>query len=155
MKLELYVWHHLLDGYTKFQIDISKHVEKSPENPIHAKIIAKVSKIWFLRKTEFMPGSIQRATHVPTLKNLSWFMRPWLQKMSLTYFGLQTRSKWPNYDKTQTRHGVPPTECIYQVLNWYLKPYWKKSGKRGRTGGQTGGQCHGIIRPIFKRVYEK
>ena len=30
MKLALYVWHHLLDGYTKFQIDISKHVEKKP-----------------------------------------------------------------------------------------------------------------------------
>ena len=32
MKLELDVWHHWLDVYTKFQIDISKHVEKSPEN---------------------------------------------------------------------------------------------------------------------------
>ena len=28
MKLELDVWHHLLDVYIKFQIDISKHVEK-------------------------------------------------------------------------------------------------------------------------------
>ena len=32
MKLYLDVWHCLLDVYTKFQIDISKHVEKSPEN---------------------------------------------------------------------------------------------------------------------------
>ena len=32
MKLLLDVWHCLLDVYTKFQIDISKHVEKSPEN---------------------------------------------------------------------------------------------------------------------------
>ena len=32
MKLELDVWHHLLDVYTKFQTDISKHVEKSSEN---------------------------------------------------------------------------------------------------------------------------
>ena len=32
MKLELDVWHYLLDVYTKFRIDISKHVEKSPEN---------------------------------------------------------------------------------------------------------------------------
>ena len=32
MKLELDVWHHLLDVYAKFQTDISKHVKKSPEN---------------------------------------------------------------------------------------------------------------------------
>ena len=30
MKLELDVWHYLLNVYTKFQIDISKHVEKKP-----------------------------------------------------------------------------------------------------------------------------
>ena len=28
MKLELDLWRHLLDVYTKFQIDISEHVEK-------------------------------------------------------------------------------------------------------------------------------
>ena len=32
MKLELDMWHHLLDLYTKFQTDISKHVQKSQEN---------------------------------------------------------------------------------------------------------------------------
>ena len=32
MKLELDVWHYLLNVYTTFQIDTSKHVEKSPEN---------------------------------------------------------------------------------------------------------------------------
>ena len=32
MKLELDVWHHLLDVYATFQIDISKHVKKKPEN---------------------------------------------------------------------------------------------------------------------------
>ena len=29
-------------------------------------------------------------------------MRPWLQKMGLTYFWLWTRSKWPNCDATQS-----------------------------------------------------
>ena len=29
MKLELDVWHYLLDVYAKFQIDISKHVQKN------------------------------------------------------------------------------------------------------------------------------
>ena len=32
MKLELDVWHHPLDVYTKFQTDISQHVQKSPDN---------------------------------------------------------------------------------------------------------------------------
>ena len=32
MKLELDVWHYILNVYTMFQNDISKHVEKSPEN---------------------------------------------------------------------------------------------------------------------------
>ena len=32
MKLELDVWHHPLAVYAKFQIDISQHVQKSPEN---------------------------------------------------------------------------------------------------------------------------
>ena len=30
MKLELDVWHYLLNVYTMFQNDISKHVEKKP-----------------------------------------------------------------------------------------------------------------------------
>ena len=30
MKLELDMWHHLLDVYAKFQNDISKHVEQKP-----------------------------------------------------------------------------------------------------------------------------
>ena len=32
MKLERDVWHHPLHAYAKFQTDISKHVQKSPEN---------------------------------------------------------------------------------------------------------------------------
>ena len=32
MKLELDLWCCLLDVYTKFRIDILKHVEKSPKN---------------------------------------------------------------------------------------------------------------------------
>ena len=66
-------------------------------------------------------------------------MRPWLQKISLTYFWWQTRSKWPNCDETQTGHIVPPNKCIYQVSNWYFKAFWKKSGKHGGMDGQTAG----------------
>ena len=57
MKLELDVWHYVLDVYIKFQIDISKHVEKSPEtskNPRRTKIIAKIPKMRFLQKQTFV-----------------------------------------------------------------------------------------------------
>ena len=54
MKLELDVWHYLLNIYTMFQNDISKHVEKkarkTSQNPKRAKIIAKIPKIGFLKK---------------------------------------------------------------------------------------------------------
>ena len=38
---------------------------------------------------------------------------------------------------------MPPTECIYQVSNWYLKACWKKVRKTwtdGWTDGQTNGR---------------
>ena len=54
MKLELDVWHYLLNVYTMFQNDISKRVEKKPrktsQNPKRAKIIAKIPEIRFLKK---------------------------------------------------------------------------------------------------------
>ena len=110
------------------------------------------SEYKIFEKAELMSRSLQRAPHVHNLKDLSWFMKPWLQKMSLTYFWLLSRSTWPDCDETQTRHVVPPTECIYQVSNWCLKACWTKSGKQ--TDGWTDGHFHGIIRPFFKRAYK-
>ena len=89
MKLELDMWRQLLDLYTKFKLSISKDAEKIPKylkNSKRTKIIAKVPKTRFLRKTELVSISIQRATHVANLKDLSWFMRPWLQNISLAHF---------------------------------------------------------------------
>ena len=69
-------------------------------------------------------------------------------------------SKWPNYNATQTRHVVPPTEYIHQVSNWYLKACWQKVWKTQMDGGpdtQTDRRmdehCHSIIRPFLKGVY--
>ena len=45
MKLELDVYRHLLAVYTKFQIYISKHIEKKPGK---LKEIAKIPKMGFL-----------------------------------------------------------------------------------------------------------
>ena len=45
---------------------------------------------------------------------------------------------------------MPPTECIYQVSNWYLKACWRKVRKTrtdGRTDGQTDGQTDGRTLP--------
>ena len=67
MKLELDLWRHLLNVYTKFQIDITKHLEKkrkTSKNPKHARKIAKIRKQDFFQKTELM---------YTNLKDLSWF----------------------------------------------------------------------------------
>ena len=91
MKLELDVWHYLINVYTMFQIDISKHIEKAwktSQNPKRAKIIAKIPKIRLMQKNELMSISIEQAICVPNLKNLPWFIRPRLQKLTLTYFWL-------------------------------------------------------------------
>ena len=93
--------------YTKSQINISKHVEKSPKN---------------FEKSKTRKNNHQNSTYVPNLKDLPWFIKPRLQKKSLTYF-------W------QIRHVVLPAKCIYKVSNWYLKACWKKVWKT-RTDGQ-------------------
>ena len=92
MKLELDLWFRLLDACVKFEIDICKHVEKKPGKLKKSKTRKNnrqnsENKI-FEKKTERMSRSIQLATYIPNLKDLSWFMSPWLHKMSLTYFWL-------------------------------------------------------------------
>ena len=54
-KFELDLWHHLPDVYTKCQI-----IFENSENKI------------FVKKIELVSRSIQRATYVPDLKNLSY-----------------------------------------------------------------------------------
>ena len=64
-----------------YQIDIEKNMlrknsTESLKNPKCAKIIIKMSKIGFLQKTELVSRSIQWATYVPNLNDLSRFTRP-------------------------------------------------------------------------------
>ena len=68
LKLWLNVWHCLLIVYAKFQIGISKHVEKSRENignPKQAKIFAQIPKI-------HLSGVFvcQGAKNCPTMANI-------------------------------------------------------------------------------------
>ena len=63
-------------------------------------------------------------------------MGPWLQKMSLTYFWQQTRSKRPNCDETQTRHVVPPAKCEHTKFQIDISKHVEKKSD-GRTDGRT------------------
>ena len=55
-------------------------------------------------------------------------------------------------DAIQTRCVVPPTECIYQVSNWFPKACWKSTEN---PDGRKDRHSHGIIRLFFKRAYKK
>ena len=50
-----------------------------------------------------------------------WFYGHKCRYMTLTYFWLQSRSKCPNWNETQTWRVTPPTACIYQVSKWDIK----------------------------------
>ena len=63
MKLELYLWHHSLDVYGKFQTDISKHVEKSLENFSLAGSSSNIPfQVFFVH---------QRSNNCPTMTKIS------------------------------------------------------------------------------------
>ena len=139
MKLELVVWHHPIDLYAKFQSNISKHVQKSPEN---------FSLAGSFSNTLFQVFSVhQRAKNCPTMTKISrdqdthnisvctkseasiWFLRTLMQINYFDLFLAVNRSKCPDLNETRTWRVTPPTACIYQVCNWYLKTCRKKPGK--------------------------
>ena len=81
MNLELDAWHHLLNVYTKFEIDISKHEEKMP---------GKLWKTQNSKNTIFARNGtyVEKYTAGHLCAKFEGFMKPWLQKISLAYFGL-------------------------------------------------------------------
>ena len=118
-----------------------KKARKTSKNPKRAKIIAKILKIIFLQKTELMSRNIQQATCVSNLKNLSWFMRPWLQKKRV----------WPTFGCKLGQNDPIVIQLKLDMSCHLLNVYTKcqidiskhveeKSGKRGRTDGQTDGR---------------
>ena len=130
-----------------------KKARKTSKNSKRTKIIAKILKIIFLQKTELKSSSIQQATCVPNFKNLSWFMRPWLQKWVWSTSGCKRGQSDPIVMQLKLDMSCHLLN-VYQVSNWYLKACWKKVRKTW-TDGRTDGHCHGIIRPFFKRAYKK
>ena len=63
MKLKLDTWHHLLDVYTKFQTDISKHVQKKS-----GKLFAGWELYWRPFQVFFVH---QRVKNYPTMTKIS------------------------------------------------------------------------------------
>ena len=70
------------------QTDISKHVEKGPENYEKSKTRKNNRRnsenVIFAKKTELMLRRVKRVK----FEELYCFMKPWLQKTSFTYFWL-------------------------------------------------------------------
>ena len=89
MKLELDMWHHLLDLYTKFQTDISKYVQQIPEifSLAGSSSNAPFSSVFVHQRAKNYPTmtkiSRDQDTHnisVCTKSESSiWFWRPWMQ----------------------------------------------------------------------------
>ena len=88
MKLELDMWHHLLDVYTKFQTDISKHVQKSPENyslvgsstnaPFQVFLSTRGQKITQPRRKSVGIKTLTILVYTKSEPSI-WFLRPWMQ----------------------------------------------------------------------------
>ena len=77
-----------------------------------------------------------------------WFTRPWFQNLVWPTFGCKV-----DQNETQPRHVMSPTECIYQVSNWFLKAYWRKVSKLRQIDRKIDGHCHRIIWLFFKQAY--
>ena len=102
-----------------------------------------------------MSRSIQQATCVPNLKNLSWFISHDCKKMVWPTFGCKLWQSDPIVMQLKL-------DMSCHLLNVYTKfqidiskHVEEKSGKRRRMDGWMDGHWHGIIRPFFKRAYKK
>ena len=163
MKLELDVWHYLKNLYTMFQIDISKHVEKNPENFTKSKTHknnGQNSENTIFAKNRTMSRSIQWAIYLINSNNLPWFIRPRLQNWVWLTFGCKLVQSDPIIMKLKLHRRatywmhIPSFKLISQSM---LKKSPENSDGRpdGRTEGRTDRHCHGIIRLFFKRAYKK
>ena len=97
-----------------------------------------------------MSRRIQRATYVPNLKDLSWFIRLWLQKCVWLTFGFkvgQSDSIAMEF-KLNTPYHLPNAHIKFQIEISKLNEIPENSD------GRVDGHCHGIIRPFFKRAYK-
>ena len=128
------------------------------KNPKRAKIIAKISKMNILKKQkQTYVDCIQRATYVPNLKDVSWFMRPWLQKNVSPIFSCKVGQSDPVVMKLKLDMSCHLLNVYSKFQIDISKHAEKKSGKLGRVGKRTNVRTeswHGTIRPFFEWVYK-
>ena len=161
MKLELDLWCHLLDVYSKFEINIWKHVkkkaQKTEKNPKRAKIITKIPKIRFLKKTGTYVGKYTEGYLYTTFERIILIYESMNAKNEFDLFLAVNKVKvtqlW--WKSNLTCHAT----CGMYILSLKIisESMLKKSPENldGLTDGRTDGHCHGIIRPFFKRAYKK
>ena len=151
MKLELDVWHYLLSVYTMFQIDISKHAEKSPENFAKSKT----------RKNDHQNSEnmILAKNRTCVKKHAAGHLRTKFEEFTLINKATIAKIEFDlllavNYIKVTQLWWNSNSTC--HLLNAYTKfeidiskHVDRKSCKLGRTDGHR----HGIIHPVF-RVYK-
>ena len=83
-----------------------------------------------------MSRSIQQATCVPNLKNLSWFMRPWLQKCVWPTFGCKLGQSDPIVMQLKPDMSCHLLKVYAKFQIDISKHVEEKSGKRGQTDGR-------------------
>ena len=104
-----------------------------------------------------MSRSLQQPTCVPNLKNLSWFMRPWLKKWVWPTLGCILGQNDPIVMQLKLNMSCHLLNVYTKFQIVISKHVEEKSGKRGRTEGQTGGRTlprHNTSR-FFKQAYKK
>ena len=108
MQLELEMSWHQLKVYTKFETDISKHVE---------------NKSWKLGRTDgrtdMTMTKISNGRDTCCISVCTQSEEKWL------WHTFCCRTERPDCDLTLARCVMLPPGCTYQVSNWYLKNIYK------------------------------
>ena len=87
---------------------------------------------------------IQKATYVPNLKDVSWFMRPWLQKNVSPIFSCKVGQSDPVVMKLKLDMSCHLL-TVYSKFQIDISKHAEKSPENsdGWANGQTYGQSHG------------
>ena len=117
MKHELDMWHHLLNGYTKFQIDISKHVEKKP---------GKLRKIQNAQKLDM-------STACRHLKSPRWLSGTSAHPTKVTVVNIMVMNGWRiSFSFLVDRPPIPEIK-LFQTRTLKLQGQGHGCGQRARS----------------------
>ena len=156
MKLKLNLLHCLLNVYTKFEIDIFKHVEKACKilkNPKCAKII---QKIWFFQKNELMRKVYSRP---PMYQFWSIYLDLWdhdSKKWVWPTLGCIVDQSDPILMKLKlyiSCHLLNVYAKFQIDMSKHVEKVWK-TGTDILMDRRTDGHCHGIIWQFLKWAHK-